>query len=82
MWMDAIRASLNLARSGSKTVMDYVMAHAQEMIPQVVRQHIDLYVNPFSRDLGEEGQKAIRFLMDQAEKSGLLKPCSLPIMAY
>ncbi len=77
-----IRASLNLAGSGSKMVMEYVMAHAQEMIPQVVRRHIDLYVNPFSRDLGEEGQKAIRFLMDQAEKIGLLKPCPLPIMAY
>ncbi len=77
-----IRASLNLAGSGSKMVMEYVMVHAREMIPRVVRRHIDLYVNPFSRDLGEEGQKAIRFLMDQAEKAGLLKPCSLPIMAY
>ena len=77
-----IRASLSLAGNGSKTVMDYVMSHAQEMAPRVVQQHIDLYVNPFSRDLGEEGQKAIHFLMDQAEKAGLLKSCSLPLMAY
>lgn len=77
-----IRASLTLARNGSKTVMDYVMAHAQEMIPLVVQQHIDLYVNQFSEDLGEEGREAIRFLMNQAEKAGWVEPCSLPLMAY
>ena len=56
----SIRASLALAGTGSKTVMDYVISHAQEMAPQVVRQHIDLYVNKFSRDLGEEGE--MRFI--------------------
>lgn len=77
-----IRASLNIARNGSEDVTNYVMSHAQEMIPRVVQQHIDLYVNQFSEDLGEEGREAILFLMDQAERAGQLKPCSLPLMAY
>ena len=77
-----IRVSLNLAKSGSGRVIDYVMAHAQEMIPQVVQQHIDLYVNRFTEDLSEEGREAIRRLMDHGEKAGLIVPCSLPLMAY
>ena len=77
-----IRTSLTLARSGSRSVSDYVMSHAREMIPEVVQQHVDLYVNRFSEGLGEEGREAVLFLMNRAERAGQLKPCSLPLMAY
>jgi 1,4-dihydroxy-6-naphthoate synthase len=42
---------------------DYVRAHAQEMEEAVMRQHIDLYVNDFSRQLGPAGQAAVLRLM-------------------
>ena len=77
-----IRKSLSLAQSGSSMVEDYILSHAQEMAPSVIQQHIDLYVNHFSRDLGDEGRKAVRVLLDRAEGAGLLKPCALPLMAY
>lgn len=38
---------------------DYVKAHAQEMSEEVMRQHINLYVNNFSQQLGTEGEKAV-----------------------
>ena len=38
---------------------DYVAAHAQEMDPEVRRKHIALYVNRYTLDLGEEGNKAV-----------------------
>ena len=79
---ERIRQSLSLAESGSPMVEDYIISHAQEMDPSVIQQHIDLYVNRFSRDLGDEGQRAVRVLLDRAERAGLLKPCSLPLMAY
>ena len=79
---ERIRQSLSLAESGSPMVEDYIISHAQEMDPSVIQQHIDLYVNRFSRDLGDEGQRAVRVLLDRAEKARLLKPCSLPLMAY
>lgn len=41
---------------------DYVQCHAQEMSESVMRQHIDLYVNDFSIDMGNEGKKAIEQL--------------------
>ncbi len=43
---------------------EFVKNHSQEMSEQVMRQHIDLYVNDFSMDMGDTGKKAI----DQLEK--------------
>ena len=62
--------------------MDYVLAHAQEMAPDVVAQHIDLYVNDFSIDLGQEGRDAIELLFSRAREAGLIPPSALPLMAY
>ena len=36
--------------------------HSQEMSEQVMRQHIDLYVNDFSIDMGTVGANAIAAL--------------------
>ena len=38
---------------------EFVKFHSQEMSEQVMRQHIDLYVNDFSMDMGETGKNAI-----------------------
>jgi hypothetical protein len=48
------------------------LAHAQEMEPEVVRQHIELYVNEFSRELGEEGRAAVERLLGGAARLGLV----------
>ena len=32
---------------------DYITQHAQEMSEEVMRKHIDLYVNDYSIDLGK-----------------------------
>ena len=79
---DRIRQSLLLAETGSPMVRDYVRSHAQEMAPWVIARHVDLYVNQFTRDLGDEGRKAVQVLLDRAEGAGLLDGSSLPIMAY
>ena len=38
---------------------DYIKMNAQEMSETIMRQHINLYVNDFTIDMGEEGKKAI-----------------------
>lgn len=38
---------------------EFVKCHSQEMSEQVMRRHIDLYVNDFSIDMGETGKNAI-----------------------
>ncbi len=42
----------------------YVKQHAQEMSEDVIRQHINLYVNKYSIDLGKDGKKAILKLLE------------------
>ena len=65
---DLIRKSLEYAFSHYPTLPDYVRQHAQEMDEQVMRQHIDLYVNDYSLSLGEEGAKAVGTLLDTYKK--------------
>lgn len=58
-----IRKSLEYAFAHYPLVTDYVKQHSQEMSEEVMRQHIDLYVNDYSLDLGDEGMKAVnRFI--------------------
>jgi 1,4-dihydroxy-6-naphthoate synthase len=61
-----IHDSLEHAYIEYPKLSDYVKAHAQEMEEQVMRQHIDLYVNDFSLDLGQEGKAAVDRLMQAA----------------
>jgi 1,4-dihydroxy-6-naphthoate synthase len=58
-----IRKSLEYAFSHYPDLPDYVRDHAQEMDQQVMRQHIDLYVNNYSLSLGLDGEKAIQTLL-------------------
>lgn len=59
----------------------YVRMHAQEMAADVVQQHIDLYVNDFTRDLGEAGEEAIRKLFELARRRGVLPHSDRPLFA-
>lgn len=57
-----IRKSLDLAFMNYPVIPDYVKLHSQEMSEEVMRQHINLYVNDFSRGLAAEGRRAIESL--------------------
>jgi 1,4-dihydroxy-6-naphthoate synthase len=58
----AIRRSVEYAFAHPEASAEYVAAHSQEMSPEVCRQHIDLYVNEFSVDIGDAGLAAIEAL--------------------
>lgn len=57
-----IRKSIEFAFSNYPLITDYIKQHSQEMNEEVMRQHIELYVNNFSLDLGKEGKQAIETL--------------------
>jgi 1,4-dihydroxy-6-naphthoate synthase len=57
-----IRKSIEFAFSNYPFITDYVKQHSQEMSEDVMRQHIGLYVNNFSVDLGSDGKQAIETL--------------------
>lgn len=61
-----IKKSVEYAFANPKSALPFIKQHAQEMDEKVMYQHIDLYVNKFSLDLGVEGKKAINTLFDKA----------------
>jgi 1,4-dihydroxy-6-naphthoate synthase len=65
----AIRASVEYAFAHPAASREYVQQHSQEMSEDVCRQHIELYVNEFSIDLGTEGLAAIDALTAAAAAS-------------
>jgi 1,4-dihydroxy-6-naphthoate synthase len=67
-----IRASVDYAYANPQASASFIAEHADEMDPDVQRQHIALYVNEFSRDLGEEGFAAIEELLGRAHQAGLV----------
>src|SRR5690349_5588880 len=71
---EAARASVRAAWDDPEASRAYVLEHAQEMDPGVADQHIGLYVNEFTADLGEPGYAAVRGLLTRAAAEGLVPP--------
>lgn len=69
---DTIRASVRHAWSDPSASFDYVSAHAQEMAFDVQRRHINLYVNEYTTDLGPDGYRAVRVLLETAAAAGVV----------
>jgi 1,4-dihydroxy-6-naphthoate synthase len=57
-----VRKSLEYSFANYPQVTGYVKQHSQTMSEEVMRQHIELYVNDFSINLSPEGKKAITVL--------------------
>jgi 1,4-dihydroxy-6-naphthoate synthase len=68
-----IAESIRLAFAQPEATSDFVRKYAQAMRLDVMKQHIDLYVNEFSVALGAEGQKAVRTLLSD-ELAGITEP--------
>ncbi|MCY9512965.1 1,4-dihydroxy-6-naphthoate synthase [Paenibacillus apiarius] len=66
------RASVEYAWAHPEASRDYILSHAQEMDPEVAQAHINLYVNEFTRNLGEDGYGAITALLGRAAEEGLV----------
>jgi 1,4-dihydroxy-6-naphthoate synthase len=69
---DAVRRSLRRARDDERDIMPYVREHAAEMAEDVMRQHIDLYVNEYSDDVTDDGIAAVNELFRRAHAAGII----------
>lgn len=79
---DSARTSVRMAWDDPAASRPYVRAHAQEMDPAVADQHIGLYVNEFTADLGPDGYAAVRGLLTRAAAEGLVPPLSPDALAF
>ncbi|MFF7728485.1 1,4-dihydroxy-6-naphthoate synthase [Streptomyces sp. NPDC008001] len=79
---EAARTSVRMAWDDPEASRPYVLEHAQEMDPKVTDQHIGLYVNEFTADLGEDGYAAVRGLLTRAAAEGLVPPLGPDALAF
>lgn len=60
----------------------FITNNAQEMEEDVMRKHINLYVNNFTTELGEEGYRAINTLFSEAKKAGLVNEANAALPVF
>lgn len=59
-----IRKSIEFSFNNYPVISNFVSSHSQEMSEDVMRKHINLYVNEFSIHLGEKGKAAVEKLLE------------------
>lgn len=74
-----IRESLRHARECPDECADFIRRHAQEMSPEVIRRHIDLYVNAYTLDVEDA---AVERLVAFGQECGLYSASGRRIFAY
>ncbi|MFH0924806.1 MAG: 1,4-dihydroxy-6-naphthoate synthase [bacterium] len=57
-----IKESITYAYLHKEEVREYIKMYAQELEDSVIDNHINLYVNEYSLDIGQEGERAVRVL--------------------
>lgn len=67
-----IRDSVRHAQENPEASRAYVRSHAQELDDGVIADHISLYVNDFTLNLGKTGMEAIKAVKEMARRQGLL----------
>ena len=69
-----LASSLDYAYKNPESSYDFVRKHASTMNRDVMKRHIGLYVNDFSRHLGTLGHDAVRILYKKAETVNAIPP--------
>ena len=67
-----MKRSVEYALNDPKSSSEFVIANSQEMDEGVLKSHIEMYVNDFTVDLGDEGKKAVKTLFEMAKKLNII----------
>ena len=68
-----LQQSIEYAYNNPASVLDYVKDNAQALDVGVMQKHIDLYVNEFTMNIGDDGKKAIDYLLEFIAGEGKIK---------
>jgi len=68
----AVGASIQWAQRHNYLCRPYIKKYAQELDDSVINEHIGLYVNTFSENLGDEGLAAVEFFFQKGRQVGIL----------
>jgi 1,4-dihydroxy-6-naphthoate synthase len=64
--------SLQKAYENPSVLSSYILQNSQVKDEEVVKKHIDLYVNDFTKDIGVDGKASVLRLYSEAKKLGLV----------
>lgn len=67
----AVKASILWAQENPESCQPFIKQYAQELEDDIVKEHISLYVNNFSENLGEEGLTAVEFFLKKGQDAGI-----------
>ncbi|MDP6720238.1 MAG: 1,4-dihydroxy-6-naphthoate synthase [Pirellulaceae bacterium] len=77
-----IRDSLDLALADPMSALPSMRKYAQELDDAVLWQHVDLYVNQWTHDLGNTGRAALQQFSDRALATGLADDATTAIEVF
>ncbi|HNZ43537.1 MAG TPA: 1,4-dihydroxy-6-naphthoate synthase [Bacteroidales bacterium] len=68
-----MKSSVEYAFGHPESSKDFIREHSVEIDEEVIRKHIELYVNDYTLYLGEKGREAITFLFEYASKNKIIE---------
>lgn len=67
-----ITDSIVFAENNPEVASKFIKENAQELEDEIIGDHISMFVNDFSKDLGMEGRKSVQLLYKRSVELGLL----------
>ncbi len=74
-----LKRSVEFAMKNPEQSMGFVRQHSQEMEEEVMKKHIQLYVNDFTIDLGTKGKNAVEKLYEVAMEKRIVGGMVYPL---
>lgn len=74
-----IKRSIEFAFENPASSKDFIAQHSQEMSAEICQQHINLYVNKYSLELGFDGEFAVNTLYKIAQENNIIPELYQPI---
>ena len=69
-----IKGSIEYALSHRREALDYALNYARDLDPGLADRFVGMYVNEWTVDYGPRGREAVRTLLLEASKAGLIPP--------
>lgn len=74
-----IQQSIEFAFTYPESTLPFIKHHAQAMDETVMRKHIELYVNEYTRNIGIVGKNAVIHLLKSATELSIFEPTNKPL---
>jgi len=75
-----MRASIDAGLGDRKFALEYALQFARGMDPKTSDQFVGMYVNERTRDMGDEGIEAIKLLLAEGARIGLVPPVEVEVV--